>query len=167
MFPFCLERSEDILARDMSALRHIVLESIRLKSNVVQQDEKEHGIRAILNLGHTVGHAIEQVSIEAKLPVPHGMCIAMGLYAEVCWAEAMGACDPGTSEAVREVLNALELPILPDKFDLGAALTAVKFDKKVRRGKLNTAIVEGIGRVRLTEIDSGEIRAMFYALEDA
>ena len=167
LFPFCLERSEDILARNTGALRHIVLESIRLKSNVVEQDEKEHGIRAILNLGHTVGHAIEQVSLQTKTPVPHGVCIAMGLYAEVRWAEEMSACRIGTSDAVREVLIALGLPVLPDKFDLEAALTAVKFDKKVRRGKLRTAIVEGVGRVRLTEIDSGEIRAMFYALEDA
>jgi len=167
LFEVCRDRSEEIGQRQQGVLRELVRASIELKASVVSKDEKEHGIRSVLNLGHTVGHAIEKVAIDDGCPIPHGLCVGMGVAAEVAWAEAEGVCHEGTSAAVRSVLTGLGLPVRPKRFGIEAALAAVRFDKKVRRGTLTTAMVERVGRVRLVEISQEEIRAMFHALEDA
>jgi 3-dehydroquinate synthase len=167
LFEVCRDRRVEIRQRKRSVLKELVRASIELKASVVAEDEKEHGIRAILNLGHTVGHALEKVAFDDGCPIPHGLCIAMGVAAEVAWAESMGGCRQGTSGAVRSVLTGLGLPVRPDRFDLESALRAVRFDKKVRRGTLTTAMVERVGRVRLVSVSQTEVRAMFHALEDA
>ena len=144
----------------------MVSRSVNLKASIVAQDERESGLRAVLNLGHTVGHAIEKAAIDEGAPIPHGICVAMGLHAEVSWSESMGVCSAGTAKALARVMLALNLPTRPKNIDLAPLIEAVRFDKKVRRGKLTTAIVEAVGRVRLIEVDQADIPAMFHSLKD-
>lgn len=167
LFQYCMDNSDAIGRRDPQAIERIVASSIALKASIVGQDVREKGLRAVLNLGHTVGHAVESIGLHDNKALPHGHCIAMGVFAEVYWSEQRGACSPGTAARVRALLERLELPLRPDAFDLSRALSAVQFDKKVRRGTLSTAVVEAVGRVRLTEVGPEEFPALFSAFEEA
>jgi len=166
LFDQCRDRADAIRARDLEVIRDLVSASVRLKASIVAEDERESGLRAVLNLGHTVGHAIEKVAMDTQTPLPHGVCVGMGLHAEVSWSEREGLGRAGMGEAVAGVLTGLDLPIRPEWTDTESLLQAVRFDKKVRRGTLTTAAVEEIGRVRLVQVDEAEIPAMFHSLED-
>jgi len=164
LFATCASRAQEICERDPGLVMKLVERSIRLKAGVVSGDERESGYRAVLNLGHTVGHALEVCLLESDAAMPHGLCVAIGLLSEVRWAEAQGDCPAGTGDRVARVLGALGLPTSVSNIDVEAVRAASKFDKKVRRGKLTTAIVEDIGRVRLGEVDEVEVQAMFHSL---
>ena len=164
LLDICCTKAESIYERDLEILTELVVRSIRVKSSVVSKDEKEAGLRAILNLGHTVGHAIEASVIDTPNALPHGICVAMGLLAEVAWAHARGACSLDVYESVRVAMESLRLPLFPRELDVPAVLAASRFDKKALRGKLNTPIVESIGQVRLIEIGFDEMSEMFYSL---
>jgi 3-dehydroquinate synthase len=164
LFEVCGSQAKRIVARDPLLSCELVERSIRVKAGVVAQDEREAGLRAILNLGHTVGHAIEATLLRSGSPLAHGVCVGLGLIAEVRWAEACGVCPEGTGDRVQSVLSGLGLPIRSPPIELDELLNAASFDKKVVRGTLRTAIVEDIGRVRLTEIPQEEVRDLFNSL---
>ena len=164
LFDLCAQQAKRILARDPLLSCELVERSIRVKAGVVSQDERETGIRAVLNLGHTVGHAIETTLLGLGTPLAHGVCVGLGLIAEVGWAEACGSCPEGTARRIEAVLSGLELPICPPPMERDSLLEAASFDKKAVRGKLRTAIVEDIGRVRLIEVPHEEVRDLFNSL---
>jgi 3-dehydroquinate synthase len=164
LFELCESQAKRIVARDPLLSCELVERSIRVKAGVVAQDERETGLRAILNLGHTVGHAIEATLLRSGSPLAHGLCVGLGLIAEVRWAEAGGFCPEGTGDRVQSVLSGLGLPIRPPPIEQDELMKAASFDKKAVRGTLRTAIVEDIGRVRLTEIPQEEVRDLFNSL---
>jgi 3-dehydroquinate synthase len=164
LFALCEQDAAAIRARQPDILTEVVAACVRIKASVVVQDERESGWRAVLNLGHTVGHAIEATLIGTPRAIPHGLCVAIGLIAETAWAERLGACPAGTTARLEALITALGLPQCPTGLDAAAVLAQVKFDKKVRRGKLQTAVVEGVGRVRLAEIDGTEVEGLFHSL---
>ena len=167
LFDFCNTQANAVGARDPAGVRYMVTASVNLKAAIVAEDVREQGWRSVLNLGHTVGHAVETIQSRKQRPIPHGMCVGMGLFAEVYWSEQRGECPAGTARRVQDTLLKLGLPDLPEEFDINAALDVVKFDKKVRRGTLTTAVVEDVGRVRLASVSEDEFPAMFSAFEDA
>ena len=160
----CRTNRELIRQRDVEILKELILRSIQVKSDFVVEDERERGVRALLNLGHTVGHALEKVLMDTPNALPHGICVAIGVLAETHWAHRLGSCSSETVDEFEVTLVALGLPTCPPKLDAQAVLRASGFDKKARRGKLATPIVQGVGRVILTEIDLDEIADMFYSL---
>ena len=164
LFRLCEQEVSRIAAREAAILAELVSACVRIKADVVAQDERESGWRAVLNLGHTVGHAIESSLIGSSGALPHGVCVAFGLVAETAWSEQMGACPAGTTDRLLALLGRLGLPACPDNLDTTRVLEQVVFDKKVRRGKLRTAVVEDVGRVRLTEIDADEVASLFHSL---
>jgi 3-dehydroquinate synthase len=164
LFSICAEQSTEILARNPSLIAELVARSVSLKAKIVASDEREEGLRAVLNLGHTVGHAIETTLLGTEAPLSHGLCVGIGCLAEVRWAEARGDCVAGVGRRLAAALTALGMPVEPPMLDVEAVLRAVKFDKKGHRGKLRTAVVVDVGRVRLTEIDFAEIPTLFHSL---
>ena len=160
----CRTNAEAILERDPKILEDLVVRSIKVKSHIVALDERESGLRAVLNLGHTVGHAVEATLMGTENALPHGICVAMGLLAEVSWAHGRGACKLETVNACRDTISALGLPLFPPQLDIDAVLSAARFDKKALRGKLRTPIVEAIGQVSLTEIHLDECSELFHSL---
>ena len=164
LFDICADRADAIAACEPEVVGELVRRSVLLKARVVAEDERELGLRAVLNLGHTVGHAIETTLMGTDAAMPHGLCVAIGCLAEVRWAEARGDCAAGTSKELERVIQGLGLPQVPPALDVAAVYAAAKFDKKGHRGRLRTAIVEAVGRVRLAEIDGAEISAMFHSL---
>jgi 3-dehydroquinate synthetase len=112
---------------------------------VVAADEREAGRRAVLNFGHTVGHAIETV---AKFTVAHGEAVAMGMAAEARLAERLGLAEQGTAERIERTLEAYGLPLaVPGDAAPDDLLAAMQHDKKVRAGVIRFALPARIGEM--------------------
>jgi 3-dehydroquinate synthase len=123
----------------------LIARSVRFKADIVQRDERESGLRQVLNVGHTIAHAIERLS---GFRVLHGEAVAIGLVLESRLAEWAGIARPGVASRLREALSAGGLPTaLPRSLDLDALITAMRVDKKARGGRLSFALLAEIGRV--------------------
>ena len=141
-----LERDhEAVTAREAGALERVVRRSVEIKAEVVAADEREAGRRAILNFGHTVGHAIEAT---AKFTTLHGEAVAIGMAYEARLAEALGIAEPGTADRVRRLLARYNLPLeLPESATADALVRAMQLDKKARQGTVRFALPAAIGRM--------------------
>ncbi len=139
-----LERDgQAALAGEPGTLERIVTRSVAIKSEVVAADERETGRRAILNFGHTIGHAIEATSGYSLL---HGEAVAIGMALESQLAEQAGIAEPGMAARVARLLSQLSLPLeLPDSVTVDALLAAMRHDKKSRDGALRLALPNHIG----------------------
>src|SRR3954469_11677090 len=100
-------RASEATARDEGLLLDVVSESVRIKALIVSRDEKESGMRKVLNFGHTIGHAIEAVT---NYRVLHGEAVAIGMSLEAQLAERLGIAEAGTATAIQKALNAIGLP---------------------------------------------------------
>jgi len=126
-------------------VQSLVTRAIRVKRDVVEEDPFETGRRAVLNLGHTFGHAIEQVSGYA---VRHGEAVAMGLVAAAHLSAALGESSPALPGEVEAVLSRLGLPVrIPRALDPRALHTAMGTDKKRQSGRLRFVLIHDIGEV--------------------
>ena len=144
-FAFLEREYAAIFAKDAHALQRLVHRSVEIKAEVVAQDEREAGKRAILNFGHTIGHAIEATS---KYEVLHGEAVAIGMVYETRLAESLGIAAPGTTERVATALERLHLPLeRPDGSRVDDLIEAMRADKKVRAGEIRLALPCKIGLV--------------------
>ncbi len=150
-FGYLEEHMDDLLRTDPEACAYIAQENCRVKYEVVMQDERESGLREVLNLGHTVGRAIETVSGYRLL---HGEAVAIGLVAETRLAFLLGTVTEQDAARVKALLERAELPTaIPDYIDREALVKKLYTDKKVREGKLRFVVQKGIGAV--TEFSPG------------
>ena len=131
-----------ILARDLSLLTQLVARSVEIKAEVVSQDEREGGVRAILNAGHTIGHGLEH---QSNYLLPHGEAVSLGLIAETRIAERMGLTLPGTADRVVAVLKALGLPTRSAPIAVSQVLEAMRHDKKNRDGAVRMSLPLRLG----------------------
>ncbi len=159
------DRVDAILARDDWALRRIVARSCELKAAVVSRDEREEtGLRAVLNFGHTIGHAIEAVA-GYDGPYQHGEAVAVGMVAEARLAERLGWIGPEVVARIVGVLDRLGLPTSAPGLDAGRLLAAMGRDKKNRGGRIRFVLPRSIGRVELTDAaGEADVRAVLAAL---
>ncbi len=137
----------------------VVLRCIRLKEEVVREDEFDRsGRRAILNYGHTVGHALEAMQGYAGLL--HGEAISVGMVVEASLGERLGITEPGTSHQVRQWLQETGLPTAsPDLQRTHELIELMKKDKKAAHSGLGFSLLEGVGRCKLVEgIPESEVR---------
>ena len=142
-FGFLEREYAAIFAKHAPALEHLVRRSVEIKAAVVAQDEREKGKRAILNFGHTVGHAIEATS---KYEVLHGEAVAIGMVYEGRLAETLGIAQAGTAQRIRKALEQLNLPVeRPDASQIDEIIAAMRTDKKVRAGEIRLALPAAIG----------------------
>jgi 3-dehydroquinate synthase len=128
-----------------NAMRSLIEGSVAIKQAIVAKDQKEHGLRKILNFGHTLGHAAEALSGYALL---HGEAIAIGMAVESRLAERMGLAETGTAERVRMALSCAMLPSqIPSSLDLSQLVALTRTDKKARRGHVEYALPSAIGQM--------------------
>ncbi len=145
MFEFLEEHMQDILSYEPFACEYIAENNCRIKYNVVMKDEKESGLREILNLGHTVGRAVETVSDYRLL---HGEAVSIGMAAQVMLSARLGYMSDGEAERVIALYRKAGLPtVLPDYIDREALVRKLYTDKKVRNGRLRFVLQKGIGDV--------------------
>lgn len=145
------ENAEAILRLETAVLQRLIVRSVAIKAEFVAADVFEAGARAALNFGHTVGHAIEQVTGYA---VPHGFAVAMGMMVETSASEGLGISAPGTAEWLARVLKTLGLPATPPMLDAEAVVAAARSDKKARSGQTRYTVLERIGAVARDMDDS-------------
>jgi 3-dehydroquinate synthase len=131
------------LLADPAALERLVVRSVEIKAAVVRRDEREGGVRKVLNLGHTVGHAVESASGYRLL---HGEAVAIGLVAESAIAERMGVAERGTRARVAAAVARAGLPArVPAGLDREALVAAMRGDKKARAGAIEMALPARVG----------------------
>jgi 3-dehydroquinate synthase len=153
----------DRLDRDLPALLDgeagatgvAVLRSIEIKAHVVSEDERESGLREILNFGHTLGHALEA---QAAYGLPHGTAVGAGMVLEARLGETLGVTQPGTSERLERTVGRLGLSVgAIGAADIPAVVAFVRSDKKARRGRARFVLLEAPGRVARGEAWSREV----------
>jgi len=157
--------ADDVARRDDRALRFIVAESCRKKAGVVAQDEREEsGHRAILNFGHTIGHAIETVAGYSG-QFEHGEAVAVGMIGETRLAERLGWIGSDVTARLLRLLERLGLPTSSRGLDPERMLEAMANDKKNKGGRLRFVLPRAIGKVELTDEPSEhDIRAVLASL---
>ncbi len=155
---------ELIESRDPVMIRRIIARSCELKAEVVSADEREEtGLRAVLNFGHTVGHAIEAVAGYGG-KFEHGEAVAVGMVAESRLAESLGWIDPGITERIIALLRRFQLPVEAHGLDLAALFNAMGRDKKNERGSIRFVLPRAIGRVELTGAPEAAIHAVLAGM---
>jgi len=131
-------------------LEEVVKRAMAVKIKVIEEDPYEKGIRAALNLGHTVGHAVELVS---KFELRHGEAIAIGTVAEAKYAAQIGLAGVGLVAAVTESFKSLGLPVqIPEAMPREEIIRAMRVDKKKNAKAIRFALPVEIGRVDLVEV---------------
>lgn len=160
-FQYLEENVDAINARDPEALQHIIARSCRLKADVVEQDEEERtGLRAVLNYGHTFGHAYETLLGYGTLL--HGEAIAVGMIHAGQLAERIGLMDAAFNTRQKQLIEAFDLPTeLPRKLDVDDIIGRMRVDKKSLDGQLRFILPERLGYVRLfDDVDEADVRAI-------
>jgi 3-dehydroquinate synthase len=154
------ENATAIEGRDPLAIGRIIARSCELKAGVVSEDEREEtGVRAVLNFGHTIGHAIEAVAGYGGA-FEHGEAVAVGMVAEARLAERMGWLDPSVSDRLISLLKRFQLPIFAPGLDLEGVYQAMGRDKKNQGGQIRFVLPRELGRVELTGAPEGDLRAV-------
>lgn len=143
----------------------ILMHSCQAKADVVGKDEKEAGLRAILNYGHTIGHAVE--SLTGYKVVNHGEAVAIGMVAAGQIAVQLGMWQKEETERQDALIQKAGLPTkLPDGVDIEAIIESLQLDKKVKAGKVRFILPTQIGVVTITdEVPSDTIRQVLHGMQ--
>lgn len=141
---------------DLAQLQRMVAESIKVKERIVTEDPHEHGIRKALNLGHTVGHALESFAMKHGRPVLHGYAVAYGMVCELYLsARKTGFLTDKMHQTVRFILDHYgRLPYTCD--DYPELLELMRHDKKNTSGIINFTLLGGIGDIRINQTATKE-----------
>ncbi|HEY63000.1 MAG TPA: 3-dehydroquinate synthase [Caldilineae bacterium] len=131
-----------------ATLTHLIADAVRVKIEIVEEDPFERGRRAVLNLGHTFGHALERLS---DYRMRHGEAVSVGMVAATHLSALMERCQLELIDRITGVLNRLELPTRTEGYTAEALYQAMRTDKKRAQGRLRFVIPEDIGRVTVTD----------------
>lgn len=155
-FEFLEKNRDNILNLEPSSLIHIIKRSCEIKAEVVSKDERESGLRAILNYGHTIGHALETVTGYTKYL--HGEAVAVGMNIEARLSSLLGLAANEDVERIKSLLALYNLPCeLPANISKEAMLSAMKIDKKTLGGELRFVLPEKIGSVRVEKVSADRV----------
>ena len=138
----------NILEQDSASLRHAVQRSCQIKAEIVAQDEREQSIRAILNFGHTFGHAIENQTGYDQWS--HGQAIAAGMVLASKLSAKMSLISEEDVELIKDILLRAGLPVEPPKISTHDFIDAMKADKKVKARVIQLVLLKEIGSAFLT-----------------
>lgn len=153
-----------ITARDEDVVTELIARNCAIKADVVSRDEREAGLRAVLNHGHTIGHAIEA---ELGFELLHGECVALGMIAENEIAVARGLLSRSAADRVRSLLERLRLPTrLSRAVGADAIWHYCAVDKKNQAGAVNCVLIRSIGEpVRVRDVTADEVAAALSAIQ--
>ena len=150
-------------ALDMAAIEELVARNVAIKAAVVGEDPHEKGVRAILNLGHTFGHAIENVCGYGE--VLHGEAVGLGMIAAGRLAVALGKFSGGELQRVIDVIGKAGLPTKLPRLDGEKTYATMFTDKKVKGGKLRLILPVKIGHAEMvSDVPAEAIRAAIASL---
>src|SRR5512139_1412517 len=152
LFDFLDRNREKVLAQEEGPLGHIIRRSCEIKADVVSKDEREGGLRAILNFGHTIGHAVETA---ANYTMRHGEAVAIGMVYAAKLAHRIGQCDARVPERVEKLVRDYGLPAglsaMKERPAEARIMDAIQVDKKAEGGKVRFVLPKKIGEVAVTK----------------
>ncbi len=160
------EHKEEISEhRELFFLQKMVLESCRIKRDVVQRDPHEQGERALLNFGHTIGHAIEKLKEFRQL---HGECVSLGIVAATWLSVKRGYLSEHDLGDVEQVLCDYGLPVRTDDLSCEEIVAATKLDKKMRAGQIRFILLNQLGNACMDDTleDQDLLEAVAYVTGD-
>ncbi|MCH5373794.1 MAG: 3-dehydroquinate synthase [Planctomycetes bacterium] len=160
LFAYLEAHLDALNRREADVLRHVIARCCRLKADVVERDERETtGLRAVLNYGHTFGHAIEaETGYDRFL---HGEAVAIGMLCASRLAERLGRIDSDTTRRQYELLRGLGLPVALPDLDPEMLMKAMLRDKKVAHGRLRFVLPTQMGHVELVgDVGEDDVRAV-------
>ena len=167
-YEWLLDNMYEIHDRDMTVLEEMVMRSCEIKKLVVEKDPKEQGDRALLNFGHTIGHAIEKAKNFTML---HGACIALGAVAAafISWKHNWLSMDEYYE--IRDMYVPFNLPISIDDIDPQEILELTKSDKKMQSGQIRFVLLKKVGKavIDMTVTDEdilNAIKEIYFSEED-
>lgn len=144
-----LERfHEQVLALEPIALQHVVRRNCEIKAEVVSADEREAGLRTILNFGHTIGHALESALGYRML---HGEAVAVGMVAAARLSAAAGRLSKGDAARIEALLASIGLPINASGAAPDAVAALMAADKKAKAGRARFVLLDGVGKARASQ----------------
>jgi 3-dehydroquinate synthase len=156
-FSFVETHVQEIMELKADAMTEVVRSSCAAKAAIVEEDERESGRRAILNFGHTLGHAVE--SLTGYDTYIHGEAVAMGMVASARIALAMKLCDEEVVDRLEKLLKKIGLPTELPNLDPETMIRILSHDKKVKDGKVRFVLPEKIGKVVIRDdVDPDIIR---------
>ncbi|MBF0553833.1 MAG: 3-dehydroquinate synthase [Nitrospirae bacterium] len=148
LFQFLKDNREKILSQDSAALKHIIHTSCRTKADVVSKDERESGLREILNCGHTAGHALETMTQYTQYL--HGEAVAWGMYAEARLAAALGLLPNAAIREIKDLIEGYGLPTsISEDIEIEPLVDAMIYDKKTVAGAIKFVLPTEIGKVKI------------------
>lgn len=152
---------ENLKSREeiMNHIEDILYRSCDIKREVVEEDEKEHGLRMILNFGHTIGHGLEQYYNYEKYT--HGEAVSLGMAEILEIGEAEGITEKGTLLRTKKLLEQLNLPV-EDKYNREEVNKIMKRDKKNKKGEVNFIMIEKIGKYKIIKIKEDKMYDFLY-----
>ena len=147
-FQWLQKNTQQILSNDPVAVAHAIQRSCAIKAEIVAQDEKEQSVRALLNFGHTFGHAIEKLTGYGNWT--HGDAVAVGMVLAARLSENMSLITPEDVQNIEEALTAANLPISLPSIDPAELLATMQSDKKVKDRNIQLVLLKDIGEAFLT-----------------
>ncbi len=156
---FIQENSAQIMDRQTDAMEEMIYRSCLIKREVVEHDPKEQGERALLNFGHTIGHAIEKLS---DFKLYHGECVAIGMAGAAYISYQLGNLSEGQLAELGRILESYGLPVVLTGFPHTSEeiLAATKLDKKMESGRIKFILLKSFGEAYITkELTDGQILA--------
>jgi 3-dehydroquinate synthase len=164
LFDYLELNREAALRHHPDVLAHLVARSCEIKADVVGKDEREAGLRAILNYGHTIGHAVEVAAGYGRYL--HGEAIAIGTAAANWLSTRLGWLDAAEAARSTALLAAYGLPIhLQEALDSSEVLTAMRLDKKTLDGVFQFVLARGIGRVEMQPLTEAQVLEALHEIE--
>jgi 3-dehydroquinate synthase len=153
-----LERDSQSLISETigGGLEEVIAAAVRIKADVVVEDERESGRRAILNFGHTVGHALEAASAYDLL---HGEAVSLGMVAALSLGVSMGLTPPALRDRARNLLASLKLPVDVERRIVPEVLARIDVDKKRRSDVVRFVFVTDVGATLLRDVPLTELRS--------
>lgn len=142
---FLRARREEILRREKNTLEELVARAVMYKKRIVEKDEKEQGLRSVLNYGHTIGHALEKATGYGMLR--HGEAVSVGMHGEAMLALKIGVSTDEVYKLQESILEAFELPLrVSQRIEVREFLSALRKDKKKEGGKIRFTLLECLGK---------------------
>lgn len=162
LFAYLEQNVSALLRREEDAIVHVVARSCEIKAGVVMQDERESGLRRILNYGHTVGHALE--ALGGYRALIHGEAVAIGMAQEAALARQTGLCEERVVGRQRELIRAAGLPVDLPRVTFTRLWDAMRHDKKVAQGRIHCVFPTRIGEVVVRPLERAVVQAWFAGL---
>jgi 3-dehydroquinate synthase len=148
LFSYLEDNHQKINIHHKSSILHLVQQCCKLKKMIVEKDEKETGLRRILNFGHTIGHAIESLS---KYKLSHGEAVSIGMVIEAKISAALRMLKQSDVERLRKVIELYKLPTkIPSKMDMAKIIQSTYLDKKAQQGQVQYTLLKKIGKAAMS-----------------